>query len=48
MQRCVSVDIDRVRLGLQVALQDEANDVLVTEAGAEVEGNVIFVVLGIY
>lgn len=47
VQRRVSVDIDRVRLGLRAALQDEANDLFMTKARAEVEGDVVFVVLGI-
>lgn len=36
-----------MRLHIKVALQEEADHLMMTEAGAEVEGNVIFVVLGV-
>lgn len=35
-------------LYVKVALQEEADHLLMTEAGAEVERNVIFVVLGVH
>lgn len=35
-------------LHVKVALQEEADHLMMTEAGAEVERSVIFVVLGIY
>lgn len=44
---CVSVDVDRVRLDVKVALQKETHDVMVTKAGAEVERNVILIVLSV-
>lgn len=45
VQRCVPVDVDGVRLHVKVALQQETHNLVVTETSAEVERNVIFVVL---
>lgn len=48
VQRRVPVDVDSVWLHVKVALQEEVDHLVMTEAGTEVEGNVVFVVLGIY
>lgn len=48
VQRRVPVDVDSVWLHVKLALQEEADHLMMTEAGAEVERNVIFVVLGIH
>lgn len=37
-----------MRLHVEVALQEETHNLMVTKAGAEVERNVIFIVLGVY
>ena len=37
-----------MRLRIKVALQEEAHNLMVTEASTEVEGNMIFIVLGIH
>lgn len=48
VQRRVPVDVDGVWLHVKLTLQEEADHLMMTEAGAEVEWNVIFVVLGIH
>lgn len=48
VQRCVSIDVDRVRLHIIVALQKEVHNLLVTETGTEVERNVILIVQSIH
>lgn len=48
VQRGVSVNVDRVRLNFKLALQEETDNLMVAKAGAEVERDVIFIILGIY
>lgn len=48
MQWCVSIDVDGMRLDVEAALQEETHDLMVTEAGAEVERDVVLVVLGVH
>lgn len=48
VERCVTVDVDTMRLYIKTALQQEADDLLVSKSSAEMKGNVVLVVLSIY
>lgn len=48
VQRRIPVDVHRVRLYIKAALQKKADNFMVTKTSTEVEGDVIFIVLGIH
>lgn len=48
VQGGVPIDVHHVRLHLEAALQEELHDVVVPKPGAEVQRNVIFVVLSVH
>ncbi len=47
VERCVTVDVHRVRLYVKGALQKEADNLLVSKSRAEMKGNMVLVVLSI-
>lgn len=48
VQRSVTIDVNDVRLNLQVTLEQVAHYIVVAESRAEVQRDVVLIVLGVH